>query len=278
MKDLKPHTEKWLKLMTSGDSFPAAKTVFSQNLNLDFLKIDNSQIQNPARAEAVGDYAAKAKAAETPGTAPISVFDGMQTAVNLCRTKSQFNPLDPENYGNKEHFLLFTQYISSMPFVTLQWAQTTNIKQKSHNADTLIDSFVSGFQGIAEKDKDAIVESVRHLVSAALSYSDQTEKQSNFAQNLLQVDSAGNVVFNLYSSTFEIHSSEHKGNITFQSEYSLSQASYTLSPSTWEQVKASFAEQLKVSVDDWLNDMKTPLNQNSQIRAVCLTDKKPVSA
>lgn len=278
MTNMKVQTEHWLKLITSAEHIPVAKNVFMANPNLKSLQTTADAIQNPSRAEAVGDYQAKANAASTPGTAPISVFDGMQTAVNLCRTKSQFNPLDPENYGNKEHFLLFTQYISSMPFVTLQWAQTTDIKQQSHNADVLIDSFVGGFKGIADKDKDAIINSVKSLVSAALSYSDQTEKESNFAQNLLQVDGEGNVLFNLYSSTFEIKSSSHKGNITFQSEYTLAQASYTLSPSSWELVKESFAKQLKVTVDDWLNDMKTPVKPGSTIRAICLEDKKLVDA
>lgn len=278
MTNIKTQTEHWLKLITSAELIPVAKNVFMAGSRLNFEQTSADAIQNPSRAEAVGDYQAKAKAAATPGTAPISVFDGMQTAVNLCRTKSQFNPLDPDNFGNKAHFLLFTQYITSIPFITLQWTQTTEIKQKSHNADVLIDSFVDGFNGIADKDKNAIVNSVQGLVKAALSYSDQTQRESNFAQNILQVDGEGNVEFNLYSSTFEISSSEHKGNITFQSEYALAQACYTLSPSSWEQVKASFAEQLKVSVDDWLNNMKTPVMPGSTIRAICLEDKKLVDA
>ncbi|MFT5675865.1 MAG: hypothetical protein ACI808_001797 [Paraglaciecola sp.] len=278
MTDIKMHTDHWLKLITGTEKIPVAQNVFMANPNMKMLQVNADSIQNPSRAEAVGDYKAKANAAATPGTAPISVFDGMQTAVNLCRTKSQFNPLDPENFGNKAHFLLFTQFISSMPFVTLQWAETTDIKQQSRNSDALINSFVGGFKGMVDEDKNEIINSVKSLVSAALSYSNQTEKQSNFSQNLLQVDGEGNVQFNLYSSTFEISSSSHKGNITFHSEYSLAQVSYTLSPATWAQVKSSFAEQLKVTVDDWLNNMKTPVMPGSSVRAICLEDKKPVEA
>ncbi|MGL4603695.1 MAG: hypothetical protein ACRCU9_06075 [Iodobacter sp.] len=270
MTNLKTNTDHWLKLITSDEKIPVAKGVFMASPEIISLQANADSIQNPFRAEAVGDYLDKANAAATPGTAPISVFDGMQTAVNLCRTKAQFNPLDPKKFGNLEHFLLFSQYISSMPFVTLQWAQTTNIKQQSHDANVLIDTFVSGFKGILEKDKSQIILSVQNLVKAALSYSNQTQEDSNFSQNLLQVDGEGNVQFNLYCSTFKISSSSSKGNITFHSEYSLAQASYTLSPSTWKQVQGAFAEQLKVTTTDWLALMKTPVMPGSTIKAICL--------
>lgn len=274
MNNLLERTNSWVEHIcnTKSEKILLPQSVFKQPATLK-LQSDGGVIENPARAQAVGDYKEQAKKASTPGTAPQSIFDGMQTAVNMCRTKAGFNPLDPDKNGDNAHFILFTQYISSMPFVTLNWATTTNIKQQSKNADVLINSFVDGFLGIAQNDKQQIVTSVKGLVSAALSYSNQTEKLSNFAQNLLQVDSSGNVQFSLYSSTFSISSTNNKGVITFRSEYELSQAMYSLSPASWEVVKEAFAKQYKVTVDDWINDMTTPVKADSKIRALCLEER-----
>eukprot|EP01001_Neometanema_parovale_P004382 NODE_1615_length_1662_cov_3.222222_g1536_i0.p1 GENE.NODE_1615_length_1662_cov_3.222222_g1536_i0~~NODE_1615_length_1662_cov_3.222222_g1536_i0.p1 ORF type:complete len:275 (-),score=-22.70 NODE_1615_length_1662_cov_3.222222_g1536_i0:34-858(-) len=272
MSNLLERTNAWLEHINSAENILLPQTIFMRPGALAMLESD-SLIENPANSEAVGDYRAQAEKASTPGTAPQSVFDGMQTAVNMCRTKAQYNPLDPEGKGNRARFIEFTQNISSMPFVTLEWATTTQIKQKSRNADVLINSFVDGFWGITQGDKEQIVKSVRNLASAALSYADQTERLSNFAQNLLQVDSSGNVEFCLYSSTFQISVSEHKGIITFHSEYELSQAMYSLSPSNWDSVKELFAKEYKVTVEDWIKNMTTPVKEGSTIRALCLEDR-----
>ncbi|EME3968812.1 hypothetical protein VYH29_000867 [Vibrio fluvialis] len=272
MSNLLERTHAWLGHITGAEKILLPQSVFASQSLLKMLDTD-SLTENPSRAAAVGDYKAQAAKASTPGTAPQSVFDGMQTAVNMCRTKAGYNPLDPEGNGDKAHFIQFTQYISSMPFVTLDWATTTQIKQQSRNADVLINSFVDGFWGIEKGDKDQIVTSVQGLVSAALSYANQTEKLSNFAQNLLQVDSSGNVQFSLYSSTFQISATEKKGIITFHSEYELSQAMYSLSPANWETVKEAFAQQYKVTVDDWINDMTTPAKAGSTVKALCLEER-----
>lgn len=270
MSNLLGKTNEWVKHITSTDKIILPQSIFERP---SLLRMEGVQIENPARAEAVGDYRQQANNASTPGTAPQSIFDGMQTAVNMCRTKAEYNPLDPDGKGDKTHFIQFTQYISSMPFVTLDWATTTQIKQQSKNADVLINSFVDGFWGIEKGDKNQIVKSVQGLVSAALSYANQTEKMSNFAQNLLQVDSAGNVQFSLYSSTFQISATEKKGIITFHSEYELSQAMYSLSPASWASVREAFSRQYKVTVDDWINDMTTPVKQGSTVKALCLEER-----
>lgn len=272
MSNLLEKTNAWLEHINSAEKILLPQTIFMRSASLAMLESDNL-IESPANSEPVGDYKAQAEKASTPGTAPQSVFDGMQTAVNMCRTKAQYNPLDPEGKGNKAHFIEFTQNISSMPFVTLEWAKTTEIEQKSHNADDLINSFVDGFQGIEERDKEQITNSVRNLVRAALSYASKTQKLSNFAQNLLQVDSSGNVEFSLYCSTFQISVEESKGTITFHSKYELSQAMYSLSPSTWDSVKELFANEYKVTVEDWIKNMTTPVKEGSTIRALCLEDR-----
>ncbi|MCL1126491.1 hypothetical protein [Shewanella surugensis] len=274
MGNLEKETSLWLSNIGSLSS-PVSFTnsIFHNPL----IKLDASTTQNPANAFPTATYKEAADMASTPGTAPISVFDGLQTSVNMCRTKAEFDPLDPNGNGDLKHFLGFTNLVSQVPFLTLEWSESKEIKQKSHNANELIDSFVDGFRGILSSDKESIIQSVQNLVKAALSYSEQTEKQSNFSQNILK-DGDGKVNFFLYTSTFEISQSSSKGMITFHAEYTLNQAGYSLETSTWERIKEQFANLEKTTVDDWLNNMTTEPREGSTVRALCLEDPKPKSS
>ncbi|GBF52641.1 hypothetical protein N0824_00490 [Microcystis sp. 0824] len=228
------------------------------------------QIMNPANAAAVGDYKAKADSAASPGSAPVSVFEGMQTTANLSRVRAEFNPIDVEGTGNKAHFLQFTQNIADAPFLTLLSANTLEVKEKSHNADTLINSFVGGFIGLAESDIAQVLTSVKTLASAALSYAGQQERVSNFAQNLLQVDSSGDVQFSLYSSEFSIKSENNKGTITFEASYFLVRAQYQLSVASWNQVVNVFSAQQKTDTQSWLDQMSTKNKSVGAAKTPCL--------
>lgn len=257
MEQLKEQTNQWLKYIKMD-------RVISERI------FAATETENPVMATASGSYIEDAKKAETPGRAPISVFDGLQTAVNLCRVNAGFDPLDPKGKGNEQHFLAFTNNIARVPFMDLASANTKEIKQNSRNADELINSFVAGFDGIRKQDEEEIKKSVTNLVKAALSYSNESERYSNFSQNLLQTDSGGDVSFYLYSSTFQIKSSNNKGVITYHSEYKLNQAQYKLSQTKWEQVKEIFIDTEKTTTKSWLDLMKTPVDKTSNIRAFCL--------
>ena len=224
----------------------------------------------PANAAAVGDYQKMANAAATSGLHPGSIFEGMQTVADLSRTRAHYNPLDPTGTGNKAHFLDFSQNIAEAPFLSLLNASTKSVEQKSENADTLIDSFVSAFEGIASENVAQITSAVKNLAKAALSYSDKVQKYSNFAQNLLQTNSSGDVEFHLYSSQLSIHQNESKGTITFESSYEVLVAVYQLSSASWADVKDAFAKQKKTSTESWMNSMKTPVNAEGGARALCL--------
>jgi hypothetical protein len=228
------------------------------------------QTMAPANASGVGDYADKAKAAATIGPAPGSIFEGMQTIADLSRTRAHYNPLDPEKTGNKQHFLAFSQNIADAPMLSLLRADTVSIEEKSQDASKLINGFVSLFDGLSKEDVAGVTAAVTKLADAALSYSDKIEKYSQFAQNLLQTDSSGNVKFHLYSSTFQIHTTESKGVITFQSSYELLRAVYQLSPSSWQDVKDIFSQQKKADAAAWFDSMTTKPKAGSGIRALCL--------
>lgn len=235
------------------------------------LQAASGSIMAPAKADAVGNYAQQAAAAATPGTAPISVFDGMQTIANLSRVRASYNPLDPEGTGNKAHFLQFSQNIADAPMLTLLKADTMEVTERSQNSDALIKAFVGAFVGLATQDVDEIQNNVKSLAHAALSYANRQERYSQFAQNLLRTDRGGAVEFHLYSSQFQISQTERKGTITFASSYTVLRAVYQLSPNGWNQVREIFNQQQKTSTQSWLDNMNTkPKAGGGAARALCL--------
>lgn len=260
MAQTKQKTTDWLTYMTAPRLRSVNKNIFAAD----------GQVQNPARAIGSADYLREAQEQASDSDAPQSIFEGLQTAVNLARIQSGFDPLNPDIEGNKKNFTTWTENIAAAPFLTLVDATTTEITQSSQNSDAIIDSFVDAFVGISSGDRNAIIASVSNLVKAALSWSEETQKQSNFAQNLLRTEAEGAVSFHLYYSEFEISQSSNKGTITFHSEYTLKQAEYSLSQATWDDLKDIFAEQLKTSTDDWLDSMLTPDKPGSRVRATCL--------
>nr|ASU92576.1 PIP-47Bc [Pseudomonas monteilii] len=231
---------------------------------------------SPAKGAATDSYAKDANNNVSPGSAPVSIYEGLQTSIDIARRRSGYNPLDqptdqkPKAAGDREHFIAFTQQIANIPFLSLLAAQVTQIQQKSHDANALVDSFVKGFIGLKNQDVEQIKQSLSSLVNAALSYSEQTERQSNFNQNILQTGNGGSVNFMLYASEFTIKASSHKGTITFQSSYTLSQAIYQLSVESWNNVKDTFSKQQKTDTEQWLDDTTTPVKEGSKLRAICL--------
>ncbi|PHI18675.1 hypothetical protein CEQ90_16565 [Lewinellaceae bacterium SD302] len=230
----------------------------------------NDNIMSPANAAGVGNYVQMAQQNSSSGSAPKSVFEGMQTIANLSRVKAGYNPLDPEGKGSKANFLQFSQYLADLPALSLLNSSTKEVHQQEQNADKIIDSFVAAFEGIAQENVAAITSAVSNLAKAALSYSKKEQKYSNFAQNLLQVNSTGDVQFHLYSSVFQISQTESKGTITYKSDYSVLVAVYELAASEWGQISGIFNKQEKTSINDWLNNMKTPVKGAGGARALCL--------
>ncbi|MCE1644806.1 hypothetical protein LWT37_23275, partial [Enterobacter hormaechei] len=99
---------------------------------------DYSDVQSPANGAATGNYTQLAKDSASPSKNPLSITEGLQTVINMCRAVSGYNPLDPQGQGNKKNFFSFTAELSGVPFLSLLSTSTQNVIQKSHDADVLI--------------------------------------------------------------------------------------------------------------------------------------------
>jgi hypothetical protein len=256
-------TQDWLDFINHPKPSLLKANVFDHHL----------EIENPNNVFVTPEYLkASGSSIKNSNGAPKNMYDGLQTAVNLCRVNAEYNPLDIKNNGDEKHFIKFTENIARMPFVTLLKSEVTEIEQSSKNADQLIDSFVNGFKGLSKKDKKAMINSVKNLVKAALSYSKKQETISNFSQNMLKDNDGKSVSFHLYNSKFTIYVTEKKGTIKFHAKYALSQAEYNMSLNTWKEVEPAFKKQLAVSTEEFLKLMTTPKDTESEVSVACLEE------
>ncbi|MBS9443422.1 hypothetical protein [Photorhabdus heterorhabditis] len=249
--------QEWIEYITCRGGRDLKEWEHSDNVFIHFLDTENlSDVQSPANIAVTDEYAVFAKKSATSCKYPVSITEGLQTLINLCRVASGYDPLDPEGNGNAEKFVAFTDEIAKIPFLSLLWSNTSIITQQSHDTDVLIDSFVDTFRGLSPEDKITIKLYLKELIRAALSYADENEKQSNFVQCALK-KSSNSVSLLLYSSVLTIKKVNNKGTIKFTSDYTLSQAEYNLSQASWEIVKPMFDKENKTTIECLINYMTT---------------------
>ncbi|WP_240042426.1 hypothetical protein [Photorhabdus khanii] len=251
-------TQEWMEHIEKGGTRLLKDWQRSDNIFTDISDLeDYSKVQSPANAAATENYILLAKQSATSYKYPVSVTEGLQTIVNICRAVSDYNALDPEGKGNKEHFFAFTKELSGVPILSLISKSVQNVVQKSRNLDVLINSFLESFHGLTYLERDQMRAPLRQLAFAALSYAGKKQTRSNFVQNVLATSPRGVSCF-LYWSEFSIIALEdNKGTIEFQSTYLLPQAEYQLSYEAWRNARPAFEKIQKETLEDWINNMTT---------------------
>ncbi len=249
--------QEWIEYIKHRGEKYSKTQPHSDNIFIRFLEIENlSDIQSPASVAATNTYTLFAKKSATSNKYPVSVTEGLQTIINLCRVASGYDPLEPEGNGNAEKFIAFTEEIEKVPFLSLLWADKSTITQQSHDTDVLIDSFIKVFQGLSPQDKITIKIYLKKLIDTALSYADQKEKKSNLVQYALAKTPNG-VSLLLYSFVLTIKKVDNKGTIKFTSHYNLCQAEYNLSQKIWEMTRSVLEKEDKITIEYLIDCMTT---------------------
>ena len=285
-------TGEWLESMAQGKKLSEEKIVHKDRFNpfrpghgKGVILANSNPFKNPQNTSPTDTYDKnskngadeadkKAGVSDPSKRPPMTIHEGIQTVLNIARAGSGYNPLDqptkenPNAKGNVAHFYDFVDRINEAPFLTLEFGGSKNVVQSSHNADELINSFVGTFEGVTQKDINGIIKSLKTLVSAALSYSEATESQSNFVQAICDQDENGNVTAAIYGSVFSIYVERHKGTITYVTAYQLNQVKWSLSPQMWtDTLRNKVQDQLNQSTEDWLNHNTTKSNPNPMFDA-----------
>ncbi|WP_350306599.1 hypothetical protein [Photorhabdus viridis] len=251
--------QEWIEYIKQGKPRYLKTQEYPDNIFSSSPEPENlSDMQSPASLAATNEYSIFTKKSATSCKYPVSVTEGLQTIINLCRIASGYDPLKPEGNGNAKKFIAFTKEIANVPFLSLLWANSSIVTQQSHNTDILIDSFVQAFRGLSPQDKITIKIYLKALANTALSYADDKERQSNFVQYVLTKSPNGASLI-LYSSVLTIKRVNNKGTIKFKSSYKLSQAEYNLSQESWENVKPAFEKENKISTEYLIDCMTTRL-------------------
>ncbi|TNH41695.1 hypothetical protein [Photorhabdus luminescens] len=251
--------QEWIEYVKHRGERYSKTQPHSDNIFTHFLETENlSDIQSPASVAATDKYTLFAKKSATPNKYPVSVTEGLQTIINLCRVASGYDPLEPEGNGNAQKFIAFTEEIEKVPFLSLLWADKNTITQQSHDTNVLIDSFVETFRGLSPQDKIKIKTYLKELINTALSYADKKEKKSNLVQYALAKTPNGASLL-LYSSVLTIKKVDNKGTIKFTSHYNLCQAEYNLSQKMWEIVRSAFEKEDKITIEYLIDCMTTKM-------------------
>ncbi|NHB94257.1 hypothetical protein [Photorhabdus cinerea] len=264
--------QEWIEHIEKGGTRFLKDWKRSDNIFMNFPDVvDYSDIQSPANGAATGNYAQLNQDSSSSLKYPLSITEGLQTVINMARSVSGYNPLDPQGQGNKKNFFSFTSELSGVPFLSLLSTSVQNVIQKSHDANVLINSFLENFLGLSNQEKEQMRIPLRQLAIAALSYAGKRQTQSNFVQSVLATSPRGGVSVFLYWSEFAISASpDDKGIIEFKSSYLLPQAEYNLRYESWVNVRPAFEKAQKVSLEDWIDSMTTRRKQGSNVRALCI--------
>lgn len=229
------------------------KLVATPELNDVMALVADSGVIAPSQAALAGPGVGDALANQDWATNPAL---GAANLANMARNSAGYNPTDLDNAGSSTtQYQAFVKKLISCPLFIVKMSDHQSITKTSSDWNTMVDGIANTFEGIADKDKGAIVTGLKNLAQAASSKMSTTETQSLFVQNVINIDSV--ISYYLYSSNTSFVENKGKGYDTKQSVFNVLRLRLefqtALWPNYWQKVKDAFDG----SIDDWLNDNKT---------------------
>jgi hypothetical protein len=248
------------------------------------LNTANNALPTPANMQVTGDtakvaagqqtlYAAQQSSGATSDPAIDAMLanpaSGLMHVSDLARIANNWNPTNLVDGGaNSTAYQNYVNSLVKFPLVTLNMATRQHITRTSSDWNDVIDSIASTFQGIADKDKGAIVSGLKNLAQAASSTMSTTEQTNVFVQNALNVAN-DTYEFYLYNSQVKFQETKGKGYDTKQSEFDVVQVKVTLVSALWTRENvAKIIGQTSASLDDWLKSYSTATTGTSSIPAL----------
>lgn len=249
MNDFESRLHAWIQ-MNHPEHIKMVATPELKDVN---ALVATSGVIAPSQAAFTGPDAASALANQDWATNPAL---GAANLANMARNAAGYNPIDLNNAGSSTtQYQAFVQKLISCPLFIVKMSDHQSITKTSSDWNTVIDAIANTFEGIADKDKNAIVSGLKNLAQAASSKMKTTETQSVFVQNVINVDDV--ISYYLYSSNTSFEEEKGKGYDTKQSTFDVLRLRLefqsALWPAYWQKVKQAFDG----SIDDWLNDNKT---------------------
>jgi hypothetical protein len=185
---------------------------------------------------------------------PTTVYDGLQTLLNICKTRSGFDPYQPDDQGDFRHFSDFMSHVSSCPLFTLTVSQTSEVHYSGSPvplAQILTDQLVS----LTTLSKPEAQDAAQTAVSIIESWIGPRTTSGTLAFNVLQDERDG------ASSAFLVAKPKNdfdgKRGTSSSVDISWIYTEYLLSDAIWQIAKDQLAGLANVTVDEWLSSMRT---------------------
>ena len=192
-----------------------------------------------------------------------STGNAVTSILGLSQSRTDWNPLDPDNTNNAQGFTNFVKNILKNPLFTTTQSENKTVHYQESNYDSLIDKVVDLYDGISGQDIDQVKKSIANLAKACTSRVNTSNTSTLFVQNTLNAPEGENIVVMLQQSFMMMEYNHNTGKgapkDTYKTEITVNTLELSFNSAAWNRSYAeSLAKKFTQSWDDWLNDTTTP--------------------
>ncbi|WP_286924306.1 MULTISPECIES: hypothetical protein [Lysinibacillus] len=200
---------------------------------------------------------------EVKESAQVSPIVGLTTILDIARIVSNYNPALPTDQENDEtkkaRVIAYNQYITKVlqnPLMHLKSNYEKKYTKRTSSWKTAIDEISNLYDGITEKDKEKIKNSLQALAEAASSRSNKANTENIFAQNII-VCKDEEIEFCIYSSSVTMLYSGGKNTVR-QVDFTLNETHIRFTKELWSRYSDKVLDKHLALIDDWLLGISTP--------------------
>lgn len=193
--------------------------------------------------------------ASNPGNAVTSIL-------GLAKTRTTWNPLDPDNKKNAQGFMDFVEQILRVPYFRITQSEHPTVHYEEENYDSLINKVADLYAGITEASKEKVKKSIVNLAMACTSRVNTKNTDTLFVQNSIQ-SANDDIVVQLEQTYMLMERSHNTGKGApkdkYKTQVDVKVLELTFSSALWTRDAAiKLAAKFVKSWDDWLDENTTP--------------------
>lgn len=206
-----------------------------------------------------------------------STGNAVSSILGLAQSRTDWNPLDPDNEKNAVGFQNFVTSILKVPYFNVTQSERTTVHYEEDNYNSLIDHVVDLYDGVAGSDVGKIKKSIVDLAKACTSRVNTKNTKTLFVQNTMAATGT-DIVVGLQQTFMMMEKSHESGKGApkdhFRTEITVNVMELTFKGNLWNRSAAEkLAAKFVKSWDDWLDDTTTPQTDNVKQIDFCFEQK-----
>lgn len=196
-------------------------------------------------------------------------FENLPTAVasilNKVQVMSDFFPQSQSEEEIANKYPLYVECISRTPFFHLMSSEVQEQDFKVSNYDVLINQIMNIYEGIRDEDRKKIETSIRDMAKSLASKRTKRAKLNLFSQSTIDLRDVNSIHLYIYDTVLETYEqADGKGEIGMQS-YTVRKSKFVVLKDLIKAHADKLSTMDQKSVDDWLNDIKSPVKKDIQL-------------